>query len=220
MKNILIQGRKISLCLNQKRDIVIYLHLDSFEEPSLLSNFPKDCSYVIIQGCDWDKDFTPYPHKKVFHGGEDFLGGGKEYLSLLTKEIIPTIEKEGNLHPLRRGIAGYSLAGLFAFYAGIYSDCFSDVVSASGSLWYPDFIESLEKESFSPSLKNVYLSLGDRESKTKNAYLSQADFCMQKALVLLENQNRHAVYVPEKGGHFENTTVRLKRGIQWILQQS
>lgn len=62
-----------------------------------------------------------------------FTGGADNYLRLLTEEIIPAAEKEINGVPCWRGIAGYSLAGLFALYGIYQTDLFSRVGSMSGS---------------------------------------------------------------------------------------
>lgn len=44
--------------------------------------------------------------------------------------------------PRWRGIAGYSLTGLFALYYAIYqTDLFSRVGSISGTLWFPGMKE-------------------------------------------------------------------------------
>ena len=64
-----------------------------------------------------------------------------DYLRLLTEKIIPTAEREIAGVPRWRGIAGYSLAGLFALYAIYQTDLFSRVGSMSGSLWFPSMKE-------------------------------------------------------------------------------
>ena len=68
-------------------------------------------------------------------------GGADDYLRLLIEEIIPTAEKEIDGVPRWRGIAGYSLAGLFSLYAIYRTDLFSLVGSMSGSLWFPGMKE-------------------------------------------------------------------------------
>ncbi|MDY2610537.1 MAG: alpha/beta hydrolase-fold protein [Oscillospiraceae bacterium] len=62
-------------------------------------------------------------------------------MRLLTEKLIPAAEKEINEVPRWRGIAGYSLAGLFALYAIYQTDLFSRVGSMSGSLGFPGIKE-------------------------------------------------------------------------------
>lgn len=69
------------------------------------------------------------------------------------------------------GIAGYSLAGLFALYAMYRCDCFARVASMSGSLWFPKFREYVLRHEPIRKPEKLYMSLGDAEAKTKHAVL-------------------------------------------------
>ena len=69
------------------------------------------------------------------------------------------------------GIAGYSLGGLFALYAAYHCDEFRRVASMSGSLWFPDFREYVLSHDFANRPDRIYLSLGDKEAKTRNPVL-------------------------------------------------
>ena len=64
-------------------------------------------------------------------------GGADSYLDLLLSKIIPEAERQLRGTPVWRGIAGYSLAGLFAVYAMYQTGAFSRIASMSGSLWFP-----------------------------------------------------------------------------------
>ncbi|MBQ2956892.1 MAG: hypothetical protein IJE08_10565 [Clostridia bacterium] len=77
---------------------------------------------VSVSGFDWNKDLSPWPAKAVF-GEEDFSGGADAFLKELIR-LIPDVEREAGLAPVRRCIAGYSLAGLFAVYAAYRCDIF------------------------------------------------------------------------------------------------
>ena len=59
----------------------------------------------------------PLEQSVCLQNAEPCTGGADDYLQLLTKEIIPTAEKEVGGVPRWRGIAGHSLAGLFALYS-------------------------------------------------------------------------------------------------------
>ena len=96
---------------------------------------------VSISDLDWNRDMAPWDSPAAFKNGEPFTGGADDYLRLLVEEIIPRVEKELPGPPAWRGIAGYSLAGLFALYAIYRTDVFSRVGCMSGSLWFPGFKE-------------------------------------------------------------------------------
>ncbi len=69
--------------------------------------------------------------------GTSITGGADDYLRLLVEEIMPEAEKRTARPSGVAGIAGYSLAGLFALYAICQTDVFSRVGCMSGSLWFP-----------------------------------------------------------------------------------
>ena len=82
-------------------------------------------SLVAVSDLDWNRDMAPWDSPAAFKNGEPFTGGADDYLRLLVEEIIPRAEKDLAGPPAWRGIAGYSLAGLFALYAIYRTDVFS-----------------------------------------------------------------------------------------------
>lgn len=62
-------------------------------------------------------------------------------------------------------IGGYSLAGLFALWAAYQTDTFKAVAAASPSIWFPGFVDFMKDREI--HTKRVYLSLGDKEEKTR-----------------------------------------------------
>lgn len=82
---------------------------------------------VIVSGLDWNHDMSPWEIPPVFKNAEPCTGGADEFLGLLCGKIIPETEKEISGNVLWRGIAGYSLAGLFALYSLYQTDIFSRI---------------------------------------------------------------------------------------------
>jgi len=78
---------------------------------------------------------------------------------------------QNNGTPSHISIAGYSLAGLFALYALYHTDVFECAASISGSLWFPDFKEYVFSHEMRRKPEKLYLSLGDKEARTRNQYL-------------------------------------------------
>ena len=113
---------------------------------------------------------VPWNGPSAFKNAEPCTGGADDYLRLLIDEIIPTAEKEINGVPSWRGIAGYSLAGLFALYAICQTDLFSHVDSISGSLWFPGMKEYIFSHEPKRCPDCMYFSLGDKESKLETRF--------------------------------------------------
>ena len=95
---------------------VIYLNSVSEEATDIYNALRHlgcpDLSLVSVTGLCWNRDLSPWESPAVFRNGEAFEGGADQYLSILTKEILPEAEKHVMGPPSWRGIAGYSLAGL------------------------------------------------------------------------------------------------------------
>ena len=122
---------------------------------------------VAVSDLDWNHDIEPWDSPPTFKNADPFTGGADDYLRLLTREIIPAVEKEINGVPCWRGIAGYSLAGLFALYVIYQTDLFSRVGSISGSLWFSGMKEYIFSHEPKRWPDRMYFSLGNRERKTK-----------------------------------------------------
>lgn len=58
------------------------------------------------------------------------------------------------------------MAGLFSLWAAYQTDTFAGVAAASPSIWFPDFLQYMKEHDI--RTESVYLSLGDREEKTRN----------------------------------------------------
>ncbi len=61
-------------------------------------------------------------------------------MDTLTQRIVPLTENHLGYAPEFRGIAGYSLAGLFALWAVYQTGLFDRAASVSGSLWFDGFL--------------------------------------------------------------------------------
>ena len=95
-----------------------------------------DFTLVTVSGLNWEAELSPWTAGNLFKYSEMFTGSADAYLQFLTQQVIPQAEAGLN-GVLWRGLAGYSLAGLFTVYALYKTDLFSRAASMSGSLWYP-----------------------------------------------------------------------------------
>ena len=202
---------------------IIYLNTYSDEgqqvfEATQEAGYPP-FTLVAISDLDWNHDMAPWDSPAAFKKGEPFTGGADDYLRLLVEEIIPRAEKELPGPPAWRGIAGYSLAGLFALYAIYRSDVFSRVGCMSGSLWFPGFKEYI----FSHEPKRwpdcIYFSLGDKEAKTRNPVLKTVQENTEEIQTFYQNKGIDTVFQLNPGNHFVQGIERTIAGIQWLLSE-
>ena len=150
MRSFTIYGKVVDVFLaTEPGTPIIYLNTFSGEGQAVFEAVQATgCppfTLVAISDLDWNHDMAPWDSPPAFKNAEPCTGGADDYLRLLTEEIIPTAEKEINGVPSWRGIAGYSLAGLFALYAIYRTDLFSRIGSISGSFWFLGIKTSYKK---------------------------------------------------------------------------
>ena len=174
---------------------------------------------VAISNLDWNQDMAPWDSPAAFKKGEPFTGGAGDYLRLLVEEIIPRAEKELVGPPAWRGIAGYSLAGLFALYTIYQTDVFSRVGCMSGSLWFPGFKEYIFSHEPKRQPDCVYFSLGDKEAKTRNPVLKTVQENTEEIQTFYRNKGIDTVFQLNPGNHFVQGIERTIAGIQWLLSR-
>ena len=179
-----------------------------------------DFSLACIGGIDWDQELTPWPAPSPFGKRSDFAGGADAYLDALTERMLPAIVSALGTKPEYVALAGYSLAGLFALYALYRTDAFARVASVSGSTWYPGFAEYALAHEMSRRPQRVYLSVGDREAKTRNAAMRSVEDNARRLYAAYRDMGLDTTFELNSGGHFDHPTQRLARAIAWMVRES
>lgn len=174
---------------------------------------------VTLSDLRWEADLSPWPCPPVFAKGGAFAGEAAAFTEFLTAQVLPFAE--GALGgSSRRVLAGYSMAGLYALYAPFLTDAFSCLVCASGSVWYPDFVPYVEEHRYRQTPEVIYLSLGDRESRTKNPLLRKVRNDMERLCCYFERQGIPTIWESNPGNHYTDTEERLARGIVRVLEET
>ncbi|NTU89361.1 MAG: hypothetical protein HGA54_05555 [Actinobacteria bacterium] len=174
---------------------------------------------VHIFDADWNHDLSPWPAQRLYKRDEaDFAGNAEAYVQRLEYELVPLIEQEQGLDPLKRGLVGYSIAGLFALFAATKTGFFDAVASVSGSLWFDDWVPYLEKVGIVNPKCFVYLSIGDREKLTGNARLACVEERTVETLELLKSKGIVTEFRQTKGAHIEDVDARLRLAFETLTQ--
>ena len=175
---------------------------------------PAHENLLVVDPGDWNDSLSPWPAPACFRGGGAFGGYAECFLQTLTESILPAAERELGLAPPRRALCGYSLAGLFALYALYRTDRFTHIASASGSLWYDDFLDFLRANAPRVPNARVRLSLGDREEFTKNPRLAAVGSATRETVQILRFQHLDVTLTMNPGNHFFEPDARLSRLIE------
>ena len=175
---------------------------------------------------DWNADLTPWEAPPAF-GDESFGSGAPETLLFIQEELIPAVlDRYFGMsatpdESFRRPdifIGGYSLAGLFALWASIFIG-FDGVAAVSPSVWYPGWMEFAE--CYDTFAEIVYLSLGDREERSRNPVMASVGDNIRRQAALLEASENCEACILEwnAGGHFAEPDLRTAKGFAWLLRE-
>lgn len=168
---------------------------------------------------DSNFDLSPWKAPAVFGKGGDFGDGAAQTLSLI-ENILPEAERALCMEEnVCRILGGYSLAGLFALWAGYRSDKFRGIAAASPSVWFPDWDRFIEGERM--RAERVYLSLGDKEHKSKNPVFAsvQSRIELQHRALSLQLGSEGCAFELNEGNHFREADLRLGKGFAWVIEQ-
>ena len=172
---------------------------------------------AVISDIDWNDEMTPWECPPMFKGDSPCTGGADGYIRKLEDKIVPAILAELNGQPSFVAIAGYSLGGLFAIYSLYKTDIFSRAVSASGSMWFPGFLDFVRKNEMLVKPERVYFSLGDKEAKTRNQMLRTVEDNTKEICELIKNNGIESIFEMNEGNHFKDADLRLAKGIFSII---
>lgn len=205
---------------------IVYLPVfDEAEEAEIVAAImreaPRPVHLAVLTDVRWEEELTPWAMPTLFKNEPDDTGSADRFLKELTEEIVPHIESDAlDVPPIWRGLAGYSLAGLFALYAMYRTDAFAHAAAMSGSVWFPGFRDYAVSHPLSAYPRALYMSLGDREARTKNAHMKHVEEDMRALFTHYRAQKINVVLEMNAGGHFKDVPQRIAKGIAWLLEVS
>lgn len=164
----------------------------------------------------WNEELTPWTAERVF-GKEPFGDGAPETLRLIEEELIPEAERMfPSLSGGERILGGYSLAALFSLWCAYVSRSFTGIAAASPSVWYPGWMDYVRTHT--PLARNLYLSLGDKEYKSRNKMMATVESCIREyAGILSGSEGINATLEWNPGNHFVDADRRTARAFLWTM---
>lgn len=218
-----IEGRSCTLYVDSNADQIILQPVDSHDLEAIDSEVQTVCQYtsrpfslVAFKISDWQKELTAWASPAVF-GKVPFGDGAADTLRYVTDHLMPAL-RAMNISSAENPLfllGGYSLAGLFALWAGTVTDVFSGIAAVSPSVWYPKWTDYAEKNTMLSGA--VYLSLGDKEERVKNQIMAQVGNALRRQHDLLLKQGCKTVLEWNSGNHFTDADKRTGRGFAWLL---
>lgn len=165
-----------------------------------------DFFLMAIKAESWNQDLSPWRAPAVF-GNEAFGEGAEPML----KRVLALCDSEEKSYYL----GGYSLSGLFALWGASRTDAFAGVCGVSPSVWFPGFVEYMRDNP--PICDRIYLSLGDREEKTRNQSMARVGDCIRELYEILQADEIDCTLEWNPGNHFQEMALRMAKGFSWLL---
>ena len=166
----------------------------------------RDFCLLAVPVASWNRDLSPWEAPPVF-GKEGFGDGAARTL----EEVLAFCGDRDKTYIL----GGYSLAGLFALWAACRTGVFSAIAAASPSVWFPGFIDYLKAHEMKAS--RVYLSLGDREERTRNPVMASVGDRIRETAGLLQASGVQTVLEWNPGNHFVDSDRRMAKAFAWAM---
>lgn len=188
----------------------VYRALENMDNPAF--------TLVAVSGLKWEHDMAPWDIPPFSKKSTPCIGGADDYLQLLREEIMPRAEKMAD-GVSWRGLAGYSLAGLFTVYSLYRTDLFSRIASVSGSLWFPGLMDYITSHEMKRIPDCVYFSLGDLERRTRKPCLKTVQENTERIRSFYAGHGIDTFFQLNPGNHFKNADQRTAAGISWILNR-
>ncbi len=170
-----------------------------------------DFILFFFEARDWNSEFSPWEAET----DKPFTGGGPETLKWLITAALPYCREHFSADEFY--ISGYSLAGLFALWALYRCPEFTGAACVSGSLWFPGWEEFSAGHLPGPD-KRVYLSVGGKESQSKDPWMCTIGEKYRSEEKRLKAAKLCHVFQQNPGGHFASPENRLAKGLAWLLE--
>jgi predicted alpha/beta superfamily hydrolase len=167
-----------------------------------------DFQLIAVKVNSWNQDLSPWQAPAVF-GKEDFGSGAAEMLQFILEQCR---DRSKTYY-----LGGYSLAGLFSLWAAYQTDRFAGAAAASPSIWFPDFLQYMREHDI--RTESVYLSLGDREEKTRNPVMAAVGDCIREGYELLKQKGVRTTLEWNPGNHFKDAGIRTAKAFAWVMNR-
>lgn len=144
-------------------------------------------------------------------------GEAEETLAYIEDVLLPWIRRAYGDMPCVLG--GYSLGGLFALWAAYRTESFDGICAVSPSLWVRGW--DAYAEGRVACADAVYLSLGDKEERVRNVRMAAVGDCVRRQASRLTRQfaEGKTVFEWNRGGHFDDESGRMARGLAWTAER-
>ena len=173
--------------------------------------------FAAVPVSNWNDELSPWEAPAVW-GKQGFGGNAVDTLCFLTEQVIPVLKQQFELpESVKIILGGYSLAGLFALWASTQTNQFYGIAAASPSVWFPGWMEFEQQHMI--QMQHIYLSLGDKEERTKNTVMAAVGDNIRALNSRLAERGTDCTLEWNSGGHFKDADLRTAKAFQWAMEE-
>lgn len=182
---------------------VLYMLDGNKQFPMLLNLYKKMQNPPLIVAIGYDTnlayntinrtyDYTPKAKGKKYSKG----GGAEEFYQFIEQKIKPLIASKYPINHQKQVFFGHSFGGLFGLYVMFnHSDCFSDYIIASPSLWWGDgVVIPLSKPFIKSHPSSIVITLGGLENHPSKSPMNAQNLALE-----LSEQNQNVMFIEFEG---------------------
>ena len=186
-------------------------------EVAMIAQSSRNFLFAAIPVESWNDALSLWEAPAVW-GKQGFGGNAADTLRFLTEQVIPSLKQQFHLpENVKIILGGYSLAGLFALWASTQTDLFYGIAAASPSVWFPGWMEFEQQHPI--QAQRVYLSLGDKEERTRNAVMAAVGNSIRTLHSQLIERGADCTLEWNSGGHFKDADLRTAKAFQWVMEE-
>jgi predicted alpha/beta superfamily hydrolase len=162
-------------------------------------------------------------------------GGADKFLSFITNELSPKIDKEYNVDTSKRVLMGHSLGGYFTAYAFLQyltgkARVFNSYIAASPSIHYNKYwllnqLKEIPSTKSNQKRINFYITYGgleDAESQRDSSVIKLADLMKQLSTLLSIKKPGFVNFKTDVFSNLDHMDTQLPtfiKGLQWTLNE-
>lgn len=221
-KKLQLNGKSILRYCEDKPKYILVQFIDENDETGLeeeisyiMTNTDRSFAFIGIKTKNWNNELSPWEAAPVF-GKKAFAGEAAKNLEFLRKNLENLREICGLDKGVPVVLGGYSLAGLFALWAGYETEGFAGIAAVSPSVWFDGWEEYIKGRKINSRV--VYLSLGDKESRTQNKRMAEVENSIKMQYNEYSKQEGlKCILEWNEGNHFKEVPIRMAKGFSRIL---
>ena len=162
-------------------------------------------------------------------------GGADKFLSFITNELFPKIDKDYSVDTSKRVLMGHSLGGYFTAYAFLQylqgrNNGINSYIAASPSIHYNKYwllnqLKEIQSSKSSEKKSNFYITYGgleDAESQSDSSIMKLADLTTQLSSLLSSKQSNLTNFKTDVFSNLDHMDTQIPtfiKGLQWTLNE-